>query len=434
MLDNILNVIRPLIPAKLFKALQRPYHLTLAFLAALIYDFPSRDIKIIAVTGTKGKSSTTEIINSILEEAGFKTAVSNTIRFKVGNESERNLFKMSMPGRFSMQRLIRKAVNAGCEYLVMEITSQGALFHRHRFIDLDALVFTNLSPEHIEAHGSYENYVDSKVSIARALRLSRKDSTTLIVNADDKEAERFLACDADRKITYSIHDVEPYTLKKSGIEFTLDGAIVRSRLSGLFNLYNITAAIACARNERVAPKHVITAIENFSGIPGRVEKVDAGQDFEVIVDYAHTADSLEKLYKIFRPDPKIPHGNDEPKLISVLGGTGGGRDTEKRAVMGELADRYCDEVILTDEDPYDEDPKKIVMDVAAGIINKQPKIIMDRREAIREALKMAQPGDSILVTGKGTDPYIMGPHGSKTPWSDANVVREELAMLHKAAR
>ncbi len=427
MLDTVLAKVRRHIPARIFAFFNPAYHRTLALLAAIIYRFPSRQIKVIAVTGTKGKSSTVEILNAMLEQAGYKTALSNTIRFKVGDISSDNLFKMSMPGRFFLQRLLRKAVNQECQYMIMEMTSQGALAFRHHWIDLDVLVFTNLSPEHIEAHGSYENYIDSKVSIARYMERSHKSDRTLIVNTDDAESDRFMACQADRKITYSIHDVEPYEIKSSGITFTLDGKRVTSPLSGLFNLYNLTAAMNAARSQNVSSDEIIRAVENFDGIPGRVQKIvvdptfidgalTTKQDFTVVVDYAHTADSLEKLYQVFQSSRKI----------CVLGGTGGGRDTSKRSIMGKIADTYCDEIILTDEDPYDEDPHKIVTDVALGITSQTPTIIMDRREAIAEALKRAKTGDTVLITGKGTDPYIMGPNSTKKLWSDARVAREEI--------
>lgn len=420
MLDNVLGKIRRLIPTKIFGFFQPAYHLTLSFFSALLYRFPSRGIKIIAVTGTKGKSSTVEILSAILEEAGYKTALSNTIRFKIGQESKENLYKMSMPGRFFVQRFIRKAVNEKCDYLVMEMTSQGSLLYRHRFIDLDAFIFTNISPEHIEAHGSYENYRESKLKIAKSLSKSKKRNRVIIANVDDKESPKFLECVADRKLTYSSRDAEPYTIKKEGIDFTLNGHSVSSPLSGLFNLYNMLAALTAARSQGVSDSIIKRALEKFGGIPGRVEKVLAGQDFGVIVDYAHTADSLEKLYQVFQTS----------RNICVLGGTGGGRDNWKRIEMGKIADKYCDEIILTDEDPYDEDPRKIVEDVAKGI-EQTPTIIMDRRLAIREALKRAKTGDSVIITGKGTDPYIMGPRGTKTPWSDSKVAREELEIILK---
>ncbi len=163
------------------------YHYGLALLAALFYRFPSRQIKVVAVTGTKGKTSVTEIENAILEEAGHKTALSNTIRFKIGSDSRPNLYKMSMPGRFFLQRFLRQAVKAGCGYAIMEVTSQGALLHRHRFIDFDALIFTNIAPEHIEAHGSYEKYISAKLAIANSVAESRKKLTILVANADDAQ-------------------------------------------------------------------------------------------------------------------------------------------------------------------------------------------------------------------------------------------------------
>jgi UDP-N-acetylmuramyl-tripeptide synthetase len=429
MLDSFLSKTRNWIPAPIFKVGNPIYHWILAFASACIYRFPSRHIKVIAITGTKGKSSTVEIINAIFEQAGYKTALTNTIRFKIGDTSKPNLYKMSMPGRGFMQRFIRNAVKAKCDYAIIEMTSQGSITYRHLFIDMDVFLFTNLSPEHIEAHGSYENYAQAKLSIARELGKSKKLNRILIVNADDKEAERFLACKADKKVTYSINNAEPYEIKEEGLTFTLKNSdkkptTITSPLSGMINLYNILAAVTVAQSQGISTEIISQAISKFRDIPGRVEQVEAGQSFKVIVDYAHTPDSLEKVYKVFRPDPHAPR--KEQKIIGILGGTGGGRDTWKRGEMGRIAELYCDEIILTDEDPYDEDPRKIVDDVAAGITQKKPDIIMDRRLAIREAISRAQPHDIIVITGKGTDPYIMGPHGAKTPWSDARVAREEI--------
>ena len=421
MLDQTLSKIRRLIPHKVFTFFQPIYHYKMALLSALLYGFPSRKIKIIGVTGTKGKSSTTEIINAILEEAGYKTALSNTIRFKIRNESKENLYKMSMPGRFFVQNFIHKAVNAGCDYLILEMTSQGVMQYRHKFIDLDVFVFTNLSPEHIESHGSYENYIKAKVSIACEMMHSKKPSRTIVANIDDKEAEKFLSCNVDKKVQYGIKEAGSYEIYKEGIGFDFEGQKIHSPLSGLFNLYNILGAISTARSLGIKKEIIIKAIEKFKDIKGRVEKINEGQDFAVVVDYAHTPDSLEKLYQVFK----------DSKNICVLGGTGGGRDNWKRKEMGRIADMYCEEIILTNEDPYDENPEKIVQDVAQGIKNKKPKIIMDRRLAIREAIKSARSGYSVLITGKGTDPYIMGPNGTKIPWSDAEISREEIKNLFR---
>jgi len=433
MLDSLLSKTRPFIPDFIFDFFNPIYHWKLALLGAVIYRFPSRKIKVIAVTGTKGKSSTVEILNAILEKAGKKTALTNTIRFKIGDVSRPNLFKMSMPGRFFMQRFLRQAVDAKCEYAILEMTSQGSLTYRHRFIEQNVFVFTNISPEHIEAHGSYEKYLKAKLSIIEdGLVKSKKPSRLAVVNGDDPESQHFLNCVYGKDIRqakYVLRDVEPYEIKKEGLDFTWNGKKASSPLSGLFNLYNILAAATTAKNLGISDDIILGAIQKFSDIPGRVEKIEVKgadgrvQDFAVVVDYAHTADSLEKLYKVFRPDPKAARTS---KIIAVLGGTGGGRDHWKREGMGKLANTYCDEIILTDEDPYDEDPRQIVNDVAKGITLKKPTIIMDRRLAIRSAIARAKKGDAILITGKGTDPYIMGPNGTKTSWSDANIAREEL--------
>lgn len=424
MLDNILNKIKTIIPVTLFRALNGMYHRIIVLLAAIWYGFPSRKIKVIGITGTKGKSSTVEILNAILEESGYKTALSNTIRFKIGPFSSENLYKMSMPGRFFIQRFIHKAVKNKCDYAIIEMTSQGSLLYRHKHIHMNTFLFTNLSPEHIESHGNYENYINAKVEIAKQLSRSKKANKAIIVNGDDEESVRFLECKADKKITYSIKDVAPFNIKKEGLEFTLEGQTVQSKLSGIFNLYNIVAAISAARNEGVTTETIIRAIQKFDGIQGRVEKIEVNntkikQDFTVIVDYAHTQDSLEKLYQVFQNSRKI----------CVLGGTGGGRDKWKRKEMGKIADTYCDEIILTDEDPYDENPQAIIDDVAQGIVSKKPLCILDRRQAIKQALSKAKTGDTVLITGKGTDPYIMGPKNTRTPWSDAKVAKEELEKL-----
>ncbi len=418
-IDKYLRMARKIIPTRIFKAAQPAYHFLLAFLAALVYRFPSRKIFVLGVTGTKGKTSTIEIANAILEEAGYKTALSSTLRFKVGDESENNLLKMTMPGRFFTQKFLRKAVKEKCQYALIEITSEGARQFRHKFIALDALIFTNLAKEHIESHGSFEAYRDAKVSIAKALESSSKKRRIIIANRDDENASRFLNINVPEKIEYGLKDAEPFTLKKKGSDFTFKGEKISTYLSGGFNLYNILAATDFAFSQSIGVETIKKAIEDFKGTPGRMEEVDEGQDFTVIVDYAHTTDSLEKVYEVFQNSSKI----------CVLGSTGGGRDKWKRPEFGRIADNYCYHIILTNEDPYDEDPKKIVEDIARGIKRPIYSIIMDRREAIRKALTLARTGDTVIITGKGTDPYIMGPNGTKLEWSDSKIAKEELKNL-----
>ena len=418
-IDKYLRMARKIIPTRIFKAAQPAYHFLLAFLAALVYRFPSRKIFVLGGTGTKGKTSTIEIANAILEEAGYKTALSSTLRFKVGDESENNLLKMTMPGRFFTQKFLRKAVKEKCQYALIEITSEGARQFRHKFIALDALIFTNLAKEHIESHGSFEAYRNAKVSIAKALESSSKKRRIIIANRDDENASRFLNINVPEKIEYGLKDAEPFTLKKKGSDFTFKGEKISTYLSGGFNLYNILAATDFAFSQSIGVETIKKAIEDFKGTPGRMEEVDEGQDFTVIVDYAHTTDSLEKVYEVFQNSSKI----------CVLGSTGGGRDKWKRPEFGRIADNYCYHIILTNEDPYDEDPKKIVEDIARGIKRPIYSIIMDRREAIRKALTLARTGDTVIITGKGTDPYIMGPNGTKLEWSDSKIAKEELKNL-----
>ncbi|MFM2357768.1 MAG: hypothetical protein RJA61_505 [Candidatus Parcubacteria bacterium] len=422
----MLQALKKIIPPTLQARLLPVYHYLLALSGALIYRFPSRKIKVVAITGTKGKTSTAEIVNAILEEAGFKTALAGTLRFKIGSESIRNTYKMTMIGRFFLQHFLRKAVKAGCEWAVVEMTSEGARQFRHKFIDLDALIFTNLSPEHIESHGSYENYVQAKLSIGRALKESHKSRPVLVINADDKESEKFIALGVKETYSFSKEDALPYQERDTGIFFTLGKTAIQSYLHGEFNLYNMLGSITFARTQGIPMQTIKHALEHLREIPGR-RQVLIQEPFEVVVDYAHTIDSLEQLYKSFKG--KI--------LIGVLGNTGGGRDTWKRPGMALVADSYCDHIILTNEDPYDENPNTIVNAMAKGMQKHIPQIILDRRMAIQNAFKKAletreeNPDKkvAVLITGKGTDPYIMGPDGSKMPWDDANVAFEELRRL-----
>ena len=377
------------------------YHYLWAIGSACYYLFPSRKIFVIGITGTKGKTTTAEILSAILEAAGEKTALSSTLRFKSGTRSERNLKKMTMPGRHFLQRFLYKAVKEKSSYAVIEMTSEGAKQFRHKFIYMNALIFTNLSPEHIESHGSYEKYRQAKLAIVEELNHSPKRPRTIVVNNDDTEAGQFLAAaKVEKKLTYGLKNNFPY----------------KTRLPGDFNRLNILAAAALTKSIGLDDKIISKAVEEFKGVRGRMEKIDNNLGVEIYVDYAHTPDSLEKAYKAL----------EEKSKVCVLGSAGGGRDKWKRPEMGAIASRHCRKIILTDEDPYDEDPRVIVRDIASGIKRGDFSVIMDRREAIREAINEARRGEVIMVTGKGTDPYIMGAEGSKIPWDDAEVIREEL--------
>lgn len=423
-MDTFLYTIKRFLPRALINKIRPIYHYGLAFISSVVYRHPSRNITIIAVTGTKGKSTVTELITHILESDGKKVASLSTIQFKIGDDVRRNLYKMTMPGRFFVQKFLRDAVTAGCTHAVVEMTSEGAKQYRHKFIDLDALVFTNLTPEHIESHGSFEKYKKAKLELAKAVSISPKRPRFLVANVDDEHGQDFLNFTVEKVLPYSLSNLSLYTLHKDSISLIIDGATLRVPLVGLFNVYNTIAAITITRAMGVSLKVIEQALYELPPVRGRVEHFyspkTASKNVTVIVDYAHTPDSLRQLYTAFKDMPKI----------GILGNTGGGRDTWKRPEMGSIAEQFCNKIILTNEDPYDENPKAIIDAMAKGITDKNKlEIIMDRRLAIRTAIEQSVDGGYVIVSGKGTDPYIMGPNNTRRVWSDAEVVQEELAKL-----
>jgi len=423
-MDSFLYHLKRFIPTQILAKIRPLYHFALAYSGALWYRRPSRDLIVIAVTGTKGKSTVTELIAAILRAHGAKVASLSTIQFVIDDQEERNLFKMTTPGRMFVQRFIRKAVDAGCQYAVLEMTSEGAKQYRHKFIEFDALVFTNLTPEHIESHGSFENYKGAKLELARAVAVSPKRPRKLVANIDNEHGEDFLNFQVEEKLPYSLKDLSLYTLHKDSLSLIIDGTTIRVSLVGLFNVYNVLAAITLTRAFDISLKTIEQALYELPPIRGRVEhfysSAGAAKTVTAIVDYAHTPDSLRQLYTAFKDQLKI----------GVLGNCGGGRDSWKRPEMGGIAEAACIHVILTNEDAYDENPRAIVDQMAKGIVDKTKlEIIMDRRLAIRRAIELAPDGGYVIVSGKGTDPYIMGANNTKLVWSDAAVVAEELARL-----
>jgi len=425
-----MSQLKKLIPAPLLSA----YHWLWATAATVLYRNPSRQLVVVGVTGTKGKSTTTELIAHILREQGYVVASASTIRFCIGNTVERNMFKMTMPGRLFMQRFLRRAVAAGCTHAVVELSSEGAKQYRHKGIELNALVFTNLAPEHIESHGSFEAYRAAKLSLAQAVARSPKRPRILVANLDDAHGQQFLNFDVEVKAGYKLADVESHQADDRSVRFVWRGEVFSVPLPGEFNLYNCLAALTVCEALGVPLGVTKRALEHAPTVEGRAQRIERGQPFDVVVDYAHTMESLTALYETFK----------HKRIIAIIGATGGGRDTSKRAQRGSLAERYADLTIITNEDPYDEDPQAIMQALASGFSNKKPQLVLERRAAIAEALAIAlswskgspldkprgqQNSVAVLLTGKGTDPYIMGPRGSKQPWSDAAVAAEELAKL-----
>ena len=374
--------------------LLRAYHFGLAFLGAVAFGFPgkSKSIKIIGVTGTSGKSTTVDLITRILEENGEKVASASSIRFKVGDKEWENKYKMTMPGRFVIQKFLSQAKKAGCKYAVLEITSEGIRQFRHKFINFDMAIFTNLTPEHIESHGGFENYRNEKLKLFKACK------NIHVINTDDKNAEFFLNTKAKQVVKFSIKDADKIQLKLN--------------LLGDFNMMNALSAISVANAYGVDVETCRKALEKAKAISGRMEVI-AESPFKVVVDYAHTPDQLEVVYKSFKGK----------NLVCVLGSCGGGRDKWKRPILGELANKYCQEIIITNEDPYDENPMDIINQVAetAGLNTKK---ILDRKEAIKTAVKLAKPGEIVIITGKGSEPWMCLKNGKKIPWDDRQIARE----------
>lgn len=418
LVNTLVRILKKIIPEPVVRQLRPAYHRVLAYLMALSYGFPAKKLTIIGITGTKGKSTTAEMLFSILREAGYATALISTIRFAIENNSEPNRYKMTLQGRGFAQAFMRRVLRAGCTHLVIEVTSESVLQYRHWFLDLDGLIVTNIQREHIESHGSFENYVEAKRTIVDTLVHSSKLNKVLVANGDIPETRAFLSVHVPKTIAFSGKELQHLQGDDRGVGFEYAGVHFSLPVPGTFNAMNALAAIKMSEAFGVPLTTAATALATLPPVQGRVERIEAGQGFTVVVDYAHTPDSLRALYGAFPTQRKI----------CVLGNAGGGRDTWKRPEMGRIADESCEKVILTNEDPYDEDPRMIVDAMARGM-RRTPEVVMDRREAIRHALAAAHPGDAVLVSGKGTDPFIMGASGSRLPWSDAQVVREELERL-----
>ena len=397
-----MKAIKQLIPKNVFLFLQPFYHRFLAWLAAFWYGNPSKKLVVIGVTGTNGKSTTVELLAEIIEEAGYRVASASSIRFRIADHEKSNDTKMTMPGRFFLQKFLRLAVHEGITHVVLEVTSEGIKQFRHAHIKFDVAVITNITPEHIESHGSFSAYRAAKAELFRAAPVH-------VLNKDDADTFVFLSkISAQKRFIYSLGSFPKE---------------VHLRLPGDFNRQNALAALIAAEAIGISTEVSKRALERIDYIPGRLEVVQA-RPFGVVVDYAHTPDALEKVYKEL----------SAPRLICVLGSAGGGRDKWKRPEMGRIAAEYCDVIILTNEDPYDENPEDIIREVEQGLFKAGKERldytkVLDRREAIGEALRRAEKKDVVIITGKGCEQWMMGPKGKKLPWDDRVVAREELKNL-----
>ncbi len=458
-MEFLLKIGKKIIPKPIFDFFQPAYHLLLGYLGAWFYEFPSKKLIIIGVTGTKGKTTTCNLIAQILNYSGLKTGMATTVNFRIGQEEWINTSKQTMLGRFQLQKLLSRMVKENCKYAVIETSSEGILQYRHQFIDYDVAVFTNLSAEHIERHGSFENYRDAKVKLFE--KVAKKPNGAGIYNLDDPNIAYFLKPEINRQYVYSLKlkkeigkiqnlycvgkiQSTPLEIKFltgqaiNGTSFLFNGEEYKMPLIGEFNVYNAAAAICAALSQKVYPSKIKRALLKVKAPAGRFEVINKGQNFNVIIDYAHEPASLEAAYKAVSNIRYQVSRGEKTKMICLLGSQGGGRDKWKRPEMGKIAAKHCDKIILANEDPYDENPATILNDIEAGLsqiqnqklqISKNYWKITDRREAIQKALSLAKKDDTIILTGKAGEVWMCVENGKKVPWDEKKIVEEELEKL-----
>ena len=380
-------------------------------IAPWFYGDPGKKLRMIGVTGTNGKTTTTHIIREILNRAGKPAGVIGTLHVLIGDRVIP--VKNTTPDVLDLQATLAEMVEAGMQYAVMEVSSHALALGRVVGCEYDAAVFTNMTQDHLDFHQTLENYREAKAKLFRGLGVagSVKERKTAIANLDDANGRFMLAAaTAARQIGYSIDcpamvRAEDVVVKPEYASFKITGELgtfpVRSKLTGMFNVYNMLAAASVALAEGIDAAAVQETLTNFTHVPGRFERVDIDKPFSVIVDYAHTPDSLEN---VLRTAKQFVTG----RLIAVFG-CGGDRDRTKRPIMGGIAVRYADQVVVTSDNPRSEDPEAIISQILSGIATPaeraKTEAITNRLEAIRHAMEMAQPGDVLLIAGKGHETY-----------------------------
>ena len=427
MLYRIKNSVKKLVPYPFILLV----HKAKAVSASCRRGNPARKLTVIAVAGTKGKTTTTNMIARILEGSGRKVAMLSTANFQIDKKKWLNDVKLTTPSADYVQDFLAKAVAAGCEYAVLEASSHGMVQSRYWGIDFKTVVITNLTSDHLDYHKTFENYKRSHYGLVG------KNTKNLIVNYDEENTHEMLALPGTfEKMAFTLRGIlrldgmavaraEQLKLSDAGSSFDFayenEKYPIKLPLLGEFNVCNAMGAIMACRAEGIAMEDIARNLASGEDIPGRLEKIDEGQDFEVVVDYAHSPESLEKVYGVLRPYAK-------GALIAVLGGTGD-RDKTYRAKGGELADKFADIVIVTNEDPYSENVEDIIDQVMSGIKGKKAGEslfrISDRREAIRKAFDLAKAGDLVAITGKGCEQFMVC-GDKKIPWDDRMVARELL--------
>jgi UDP-N-acetylmuramoyl-L-alanyl-D-glutamate--2,6-diaminopimelate ligase len=410
----------------------------LADLAAEFFDHPTRRLKLAAVTGTDGKTTTVHLISDVLEESGARTGFSTTVDFKVADHEWENETRQSTQEAVEVQEFLAELLVAGGTWGVIEATSHALALQKLRGCEVDIAVFTNLTPEHLDFHGTVQKYLDAKSELFAMLATSADKGIvkTAVLNADDSHW-RYLADRAEgtRVVTYGIDalcDVQGSILGSdasgSRLRITSSGTSTELTLPlvGRFNVQNALAAAAAGLAAGATLQHVRDALSRARAVRGRMERVECGQPFSVIVDYAHTPESLDKVLGLLRPLTK-------GKLIAVFG-SAGERDRAKRPALAEVAAKHSDLFVITQEDPRLEDPAKILDEIEKGAIDAGKRkgtdyfVIEDRRAAVGEAIRLATPGDTVVLAGKGHEGSIIVGE-EKRPYDEATVARDALRSL-----
>ncbi|MCA9324669.1 UDP-N-acetylmuramoyl-L-alanyl-D-glutamate--2,6-diaminopimelate ligase [Candidatus Saccharibacteria bacterium] len=429
------SVVKQLIPRGLFRRIEPTGHLLEAFIWNVRYGFPGRGLKVIGITGTNGKTSTAFMVHRMLQDAGYKTALMTTVAWGVGDDIKSQIHHYTnVPVPELMQRLkVVRAANV--DYMVMEITSQALAQNRAWGVPFSVAVLTNLTHEHLDYHGTFERYRDAKRKLFKRANKNRRGLRVGIVNADDPSAEYF-ARDVKNPVSYGLKDADivaqDVELTPNFVKYTAvaDGQHydIVCHLPGSFNVSNSLACLGVGRALGLTKDQIEHGIAALEGVEGRMTNIDEGQNFSVIVDYAHTPDSFEKLFRDIKPVVK-------GKLI-VMFGSAGRRDEAKRSVQGRLAGEYADEVVITEEDDRDIDGVQIMNEIAAGAEQagktreRNLFLVHDRTEAINFTLKRAKKDDTVLLLGKGHEKTIERANG-ENPWDEIGTTHEVLRNLKK---
>lgn len=406
------SLIKKLIPRTLFQKVAPFGHLCEAIIYNLIHGFPSRGLKVIGVTGTNGKTTTSFLIHRMLHEAGYKVGLMTTVAYGVGDDIKPQIAHMTTASVPVLLKRIKEMKAQGIEYLVLETTSHALAQYRVWGIPYTIAVMTNITHEHLDYHGTFERYLTAKRHMFVMTDRNRKGLRMGIINGDDPNAAVFAQA-VSHPLLYGTDGVQ---VKATDIKLSSNGVSymathgdnqykITCKLPGGFNVYNSLAAVCVGEALGLAKEQIEQGVAALEGVEGRMTRIDEGQDFSVIIDYAHTPDSFEKLLKDIKPVVK-------GRLI-VLFGSAGRRDEAKRSVQGRIAGNYADEVIVTEEDDRDMDGQEIMAQIAAGAEEagkKQDKdlfLIHDRRDAIQFAVDRAKKGDTIMLLGKGHEKDIL---------------------------